>query len=399
MPLRTAYKLCPQAIFVDGHPERYREYSQQGLRGAPILLAAGGDGVHRRSLPGYDRHRAAARTAAAGRAPAARTRESRHAAELLHRDRGFAAGGQNRLGPGQAQRRAVGHPGTGGGVSWRRSTCARFPAWARSPRRTCTRWASARWATWRSWTRLSWNSASASGAWRWPGNRAASTRAAGSISEIGADEGPKSISHEHTFSEDTADLAQLEATLARLCEMVGRRLREHGLAARTIQLKLRYSGFLHHHARAFGGARHPARYRTVRGDPRAVPRQLEAGSAGAPAGRARFGLGRRRRANGPDGRRPRTSAGSGRWPPPTGCATASANRRCRWPPACAEISASARTRTPPGCRGRKAPGSRPAASGYCISGGTGRVTFPEAAHSVPRARVVTNPALFMASVS
>src|SRR5438067_11412000 len=27
MPLRTAYKLCPQAIFVDGHPERYREAS------------------------------------------------------------------------------------------------------------------------------------------------------------------------------------------------------------------------------------------------------------------------------------------------------------------------------------------------------------------------------------
>lgn len=29
MPLRTAYKLCPQAIFVDGHPERYRECSHQ----------------------------------------------------------------------------------------------------------------------------------------------------------------------------------------------------------------------------------------------------------------------------------------------------------------------------------------------------------------------------------
>src|ERR1700752_2690038 len=29
MPLRTAYKLCPEAIFVDGHPERYRECSQQ----------------------------------------------------------------------------------------------------------------------------------------------------------------------------------------------------------------------------------------------------------------------------------------------------------------------------------------------------------------------------------
>src|SRR4051812_19806133 len=27
MPLRTAYKLCPQAVFVNGHPERYREKS------------------------------------------------------------------------------------------------------------------------------------------------------------------------------------------------------------------------------------------------------------------------------------------------------------------------------------------------------------------------------------
>ena len=25
MPLRTAAKLCPQVIFVDGHPERYRD--------------------------------------------------------------------------------------------------------------------------------------------------------------------------------------------------------------------------------------------------------------------------------------------------------------------------------------------------------------------------------------
>jgi len=62
-------------------------------------------------------------------------------------------------------------------------------------------------------------------------------------SEIGSDGGPKSISHEHTFSEDTTDLTQIESTLARLCEMVGRRLREHRLHARTIQLKLRYSDF------------------------------------------------------------------------------------------------------------------------------------------------------------
>src|SRR5947209_11150869 len=29
MPLRTAYRMCPHAIFVDGHPERYRDYSRR----------------------------------------------------------------------------------------------------------------------------------------------------------------------------------------------------------------------------------------------------------------------------------------------------------------------------------------------------------------------------------
>src|SRR5947209_10318846 len=29
MPLRTAAKLCPQAIFVNGHPERYRSCSER----------------------------------------------------------------------------------------------------------------------------------------------------------------------------------------------------------------------------------------------------------------------------------------------------------------------------------------------------------------------------------
>ena len=62
-------------------------------------------------------------------------------------------------------------------------------------------------------------------------------------SEIGAAEDPKSISHEHTFNEDTADAVVLESTLARLSEMVGRRLRDHGFHAKTVQLKLRYKDF------------------------------------------------------------------------------------------------------------------------------------------------------------
>ena len=55
--------------------------------------------------------------------------------------------------------------------------------------------------------------------------------------------GPKSISHEHTFSVDTADAPTLDAMLTRLAEMVARRLRDHRLFAHTIQIKLRYSDF------------------------------------------------------------------------------------------------------------------------------------------------------------
>jgi DNA polymerase IV len=61
--------------------------------------------------------------------------------------------------------------------------------------------------------------------------------------DVGEETDAKSISHEHTFNEDTARIEQLEATLMRLSEMVGRRLREHGFHARTLQLKLRYKDF------------------------------------------------------------------------------------------------------------------------------------------------------------
>ena len=62
-------------------------------------------------------------------------------------------------------------------------------------------------------------------------------------SEVGADTDAKSISHEHTYNEDTADPVRLESTLMRLSEMVGRRLREAKFHARTVQLKLRYQDF------------------------------------------------------------------------------------------------------------------------------------------------------------
>ena len=46
LPLRTAAKLCPQAIFVDGSSAALPRVFRKSLQGADGILAAGGDGVH-----------------------------------------------------------------------------------------------------------------------------------------------------------------------------------------------------------------------------------------------------------------------------------------------------------------------------------------------------------------
>ena len=61
--------------------------------------------------------------------------------------------------------------------------------------------------------------------------------------DVGFGADAKSISHEHTYGKDTKDVRQIEATLAKLSEMVAMRLRESGFFARTVQLKLRYTDF------------------------------------------------------------------------------------------------------------------------------------------------------------
>ncbi|MEQ1353969.1 MAG: DNA polymerase IV [Candidatus Acidiferrum sp.] len=61
--------------------------------------------------------------------------------------------------------------------------------------------------------------------------------------EFVLDAEPKSISQNHTFSEDTADLAALTAVLSHLSQKACKRLREAGLAARTLTLTIRYQGF------------------------------------------------------------------------------------------------------------------------------------------------------------
>jgi len=61
--------------------------------------------------------------------------------------------------------------------------------------------------------------------------------------EFVIDAEPKSISQNHTFGEDTDDTAALSAMLSHLSQKACKRLREAGLATRTLTLTIRYTGF------------------------------------------------------------------------------------------------------------------------------------------------------------
>jgi DNA polymerase IV len=61
--------------------------------------------------------------------------------------------------------------------------------------------------------------------------------------EFVIDAEPKSISQNHTFGEDTDDMNALTAMLSHLSQKACKRLREAGLAARTLTLTIRYTGF------------------------------------------------------------------------------------------------------------------------------------------------------------
>jgi DNA polymerase IV len=64
--------------------------------------------------------------------------------------------------------------------------------------------------------------------------------------EFVIDAEPKSISHNLTFGEDTDDVKQMATVLSHLSQKACKRLREAGLAARTLTLTIRYAGFETH---------------------------------------------------------------------------------------------------------------------------------------------------------
>ena len=65
----------------------------------------------------------------------------------------------------------------------------------------------------------------------------------GDAYEFLIDAEPKSISHNHTFGEDTSDVAEMETMLSHLSQKGCKRLREAGLSTRTLTLTIRYAGF------------------------------------------------------------------------------------------------------------------------------------------------------------
>ena len=242
MPLRTAYRLCPQAIFVDGHPHRYREYSQKvfGVLNSfsPQVDMASIDEAYM-DVTGTERLHGPPLRAAHALHDTIKRETKLNCSVGIAASRMVAKVASDQakpngilwIIPGQEARflapldvRKI--PGVGKVTEKHLNDCGirkvgdlaaleegfllqRFGQWGLA---------------------LAGKSRGLDAGGWFDG-------------EVGEHEDPKSISHEHTFNEDTADLEALEATLARLSEMVGRRLREHGLHARTIQLKLRYTDF------------------------------------------------------------------------------------------------------------------------------------------------------------
>ena len=242
MPLREAYRLCPQAIFIEGSPGKYREYSarvRKILRQfSPAVEMASIDeayldltGAERLLGPplkaAHDLHEAV--RAATGLPCSLGIGASRLAAKI---GSGLAKpNGILRIVPGAEQAflaplDIAAIPGVGKTMQrhLRRLGIRKIGQIARQDD---------------GFLEDRFGKAGAALAGKARGEDSGAWFSAPFVGR----EAPKSVSHETTFGEDTVDSALLDATLAKLVQLTARRLREHRLFGRTVQLKIRYGDF------------------------------------------------------------------------------------------------------------------------------------------------------------
>jgi DNA polymerase-4 len=242
MPLRTAAKLCPQAIFVDGHPSRYREYSSKVYevlnRFSPKLEMVSIDEAYV-DMTGTDRLHG----------PPLRAAQALHDAMKVETHLNCSIG----IGTSRLIAKVCSDQAKPNGVLWilpgreveflAPLDVRKIPGVGKVMEKRLQE---------RGITKVG-DLAAHDEHWLADNFGALGVALAGKSrgldaggwfdADIGEEEGPKSISHEHTFTDDTKDAQKLESTLARLSEMVCRRLREQKLHARTLQLKLRDTDF------------------------------------------------------------------------------------------------------------------------------------------------------------
>jgi len=242
MPLRTAAKLCPHAIFVEGHPDRYRESSEKVhhilTSFSPLVEMASIDEAYL-DMTGTERLHGPPLRAAHSLHQKVKTETQLNCSIGIGISRLIAKvssaqakpNGVLWIAPGQEAKflapldvRAI--PGVG------KVTEKNLQALGIHKVGDLSRFED----TFLEEHFGKWGLALA--------GKARGEDAGGWFdAEVGESSDAKSISHEHTYNEDTANQEQIESTLMRLSEMVGRRLREAELHARTIQLKLRYEDF------------------------------------------------------------------------------------------------------------------------------------------------------------
>ncbi len=242
MPLRTAAKLCPQAIFVDGHPERYREYSGKVhevlTHFSPLVEMASVDEAYL-DMTGTDRLHG----------PPLRS------AHRLHAEMKSATALNCSIGIGTSRliAKVSSAKAKPNGVLWvLPGQEARFlaplnvgdiPGVGKVMEKNLHAMGIERVGDLAKLDESDLEQRFGKWGLALAGKSRGEDAGGWFDAEVGENLEPKSISHEHTYDEDTADLERLQSTLMRLSEMVGRRLREGRYFARTVQLKLRFKDF------------------------------------------------------------------------------------------------------------------------------------------------------------